>query len=74
MDYMNQIISRIESDKPIVLDFDIDEFTRRGSGANVIGLTRFKSKWYVEIEPHEWLGTSETINLVQYMENTKDIK
>lgn len=73
MNYINKIVSRIEKGNAIVLNFDYDQFTKVGDKANVVGLTRWENRWYVEIEPHASLGSSDSITLVDYMEKTKDI-
>lgn len=74
MNFINQVISRIEKGNPIVFGFKYDDFTCMGTRANVVGLTRYEGRWLVEFENHNFLGSSDCMSLKDYMENTKDIK
>ena len=73
MNYLNRVVSRIEQDVPMVINFDHDEFSLIGDKAKAIGLVRFGGKWHVEVEFKKYRGSAETITLLQYMDNTKDI-
>jgi len=74
MNYMQRVMERIENDKPVILNFDYDELSKTGAKANVIGLTRYKKRWLVQLEFHDYLGSGDNITLDEYMEKTKDIK
>jgi len=73
MNYINKVISRIEKGNPIVLGFKYDDETPKGTKANVTGLIRIEGRWYVQFEPMRFEGSFDCMNLVQYMELTKDI-
>lgn len=73
MKFMNTVMSRVEKERLMIVNYDVDEFSKKGSKAKAIGLTRYNGRWYVELEFVKWEGTSETISLKDYMENTKDI-
>ena len=72
MQFINKVIERIEKGNSFVLGFKYDDETPKGSKANAIGLVRYENKWYVQFESHKFLGSSDCMNLVQYMELTKD--
>ena len=74
MELMSKVISRIERGNPIVVNFDVDEFSRIGSKAKAIGVTRYEGRWYVELEFKKWKGSSQSITLHEYMAKTKDIR
>ena len=73
MQFINQVISRIEKGNPIVLGFKYDNETPKGTKANVTGLMRIQGRWYVQFESLTYEGSFDCMNLVQYMELTKDI-
>ena len=73
MQYIQKVISRIEKGKTMIINFNHDEFSRQGSKAKAIGITRWENRWLVEIEFNLWQGASDTISLNQYMEKTHDI-
>ena len=72
MQFINKVIERIEKGNSFVLGFKYDDETPKGSKAISIGLVRYENKWYVQFESHKFLGSSDCMNLVQYMELTKD--
>ena len=74
MQLMNKVISRIEKGNPIVVNFDVDEFSPAGSKAKAIGVTRYHGRWHVDLEFKKWRGSSQSITLYEYMAKTKDIK
>ena len=74
MNFINKVIERIEKGNLFVLGFKYDNETPKGSKANAIGLVRYEGKWYVQFETLKYEGSCDCMNLVQYMELTKDIK
>ena len=73
MNLTKDIVARIETGNPIVLNFDYDEFEKKGSTANVIGLALFNDQWYVDLEFHNQEGIGQTITMSQYINETMDI-
>lgn len=74
MDYMNQIIKRIEMNPVIKLGFHLDEYARIGTKADILGLSRIQGTWMVMIECHAEPCSIEYMTLQDYMEKTKDMK
>ena len=73
MQYIQKVISRIEKGKTMVIDFDYDEFSKKGARAIAIGLIRWEGTWRVEVEFNLWEGSSDSMSFTQYMEKTRDI-
>ena len=74
MNYLNKIVSRIEQGKTIIINFNIDEFIKRGTQATASGLIHDGKKWQVQIYCSGVPGGIEEISLTDYMDKTKDIK
>lgn len=72
MKYIQKVLSRIEKDKVMSINFDYDAFSKKGANAIALGLVRWEGKWHVQVEFNLWEGAIDTMTLKQYMEKTHD--